>query len=57
MGSFRIGELVQYTLASEPLGIIIDYRDEWKVVKILWFTCERPMWVERNYIKKLDKRQ
>jgi len=52
MVTFRIGELVQYTLANEPLGIIIDYRNEWKVMKILWTTCDRPMWVEKKYIKK-----
>jgi len=53
MGSFRVGELVRYALANEPLGLIIDHRDEWKVMKILWFTCDRPMWVERKYIKKI----
>ena len=53
MGSFRIGELICYALANEPLGLIIDHRDEWKVMKILWLTCDRPMWVEKKYIKKI----
>ncbi len=53
MGSFRIGELVRYALANEPLGLILEQRDEWKVMKILWNTCDRPMWVERKYVKKI----
>ena len=53
MGTFRIGELVRYALANEPLGLILDHRSEWKVMKILWTTCDRPMWVERKYIKKI----
>lgn len=53
MGSFRIGELVRYALANEPLGLIIAYRDDWRVMKILWTTCDRPMWVEKKFIKKI----
>ena len=53
MGSFRVGKLVRYALANEPLGLIIAYRDNWKVMKILWTTCDRPMWVEKKFIKKI----
>ena len=53
MGSFRVGELVRYALANEPLGLILEQRDGWKVMKILWVTCDRPMWVEKKFIKKL----
>ena len=53
MVTFRIGDLVRYALANKPLGFVVDYREEWKVIKVLWLPSDRPMWVERKYVIKI----
>lgn len=53
MGSFGIGDLVEYQLAPEVLGVVMDVNEELGACLVLWMFHDVPMWVQFNYIKNL----
>ena len=56
MGSFRIGDLVEYQLAPEVLGVVMEVSDEMGACLVLWIFHDTPMWVQFNYINNLTNK-
>ena len=57
MGSFGIGDLVEYQLAPEVLGVVMDVNEELGACLVLWMFHDVPMWVQFNYIKNLTNNE
>ena len=57
MGSFGIGDLVEYKIAPEVLGVVMDVSEELGACLVLWMFHDTPMWVQFNYIKNLTNKQ
>ena len=57
MGSFGIGDLVEYQLAPEVLGVVMDVCEELGACLVLWMFHDTPMWVQFDYINNLTNKQ
>ena len=57
MGTFGIGDLVEYKLAPEVLGVVMDVCDDLEACLVLWIFHDTPMWVQFDYIKNLTNKQ
>jgi hypothetical protein len=49
--------LVEYQLAPEVLGVVMDVCEELGACLVLWMFHDTPMWVQFNYITNLTNKQ